>query len=84
MNAIRVLPNEDNRLLREGITATINGQREMRVVVASAGKDTIVIKACTPKPRILLLDPGLRRQQAVQVATSLRRPPGGTRIGAGV
>jgi DNA-binding NarL/FixJ family response regulator len=32
MKTIRILLVEDNRILREGIAATINGEADMRVV----------------------------------------------------
>ena len=73
MSKIRILLIEDNRLLREGITATINGQRDMNVVAASAGSDTIVQRARTLRPQILLLDLGLRTRRAVQVVASFTK-----------
>ncbi len=64
---------EDNRLLRDGITAMINGQADMKVVAASGGYDSAILKAHTVKPRVILIDLGLRNQNGVRLVELLRK-----------
>lgn len=73
MSKIRILLIEDNRLLRDGIAAMINGQRDMNVVVASGGNDNTVLKARTVKPRVILVDLGLRNQNGVRIVRSVSK-----------
>ena len=73
MTRIRILLIEDNRLLREGITAMINGQADMKVVAASGGHGNIVLKARTVKSRVILLDLGLRNQNGLRMVASLTK-----------
>jgi len=71
MSKIRTLLIEDNRLLRDGITAMINGQADMKVVAASGGSDNIMLKAHAVKPRVILIDLGLRNQNGVRIVRSV-------------
>lgn len=73
MNKIRILLIEDNRLLREGITAMMNGQADMKVVAASGGNDNILRKARAVKPRVILVDLGLRNQNGVSIVRSVSK-----------
>jgi DNA-binding NarL/FixJ family response regulator len=65
---IRVLVIEDNRLLREGLTAMLNEQPDI-TVAASSGNGDAVAKAMRLKPHAVVLDlglPGQRWQRAVE------------------
>ena len=73
MSKIRILLIEDNRLLREGVTAMINGQPDMKVVAASGGNDNTVLKARTVRPRVILSDLGLRGQSGVRIVRSVSK-----------
>jgi two-component system NarL family response regulator len=73
MSKIRILLIEDNRLLREGITAMINGQPDMKVVAALGGNENTLLKARTVKPQVILIDLGLRGQNGVRMVASLRK-----------
>lgn len=73
MNKIRILLIEDNRLLREGITATINTEADMRVVASSVGNDSTAHKATTAKAQVVLLDLGLRNQNGSKLVASLKK-----------
>jgi DNA-binding NarL/FixJ family response regulator len=73
MKTIRILLIEDNRLVREGITAMINGQADMRVVASSVGNDDTVRKATAAKARVVLIDLGLRNQNGPQLVASLTK-----------
>lgn len=73
MSKIRMLLIEDNRLLREGITAMINGQPDMKVVAASGGNENAVARARTVRAQVILVDLGLRNQNGVRLVASLRK-----------
>lgn len=85
MKKIRILLIEDNRLLRDGITAMIDGQPDMKVVAASGGNENTVLKARTVKPQVILLDLGLRNQNGLRVVASLtKKTPALKVIGMGL
>ncbi len=73
MKKIRILLIEDNRLLRDGITAMIDGQADMKVVAAVGGGVNTMLKARSLKPRVILIDLGLRNQNGVQLVASLAK-----------
>jgi DNA-binding NarL/FixJ family response regulator len=73
MGKIRILLIEDNRLLREGITAMINEQPDMKVVAVSGGNENTVLKAHTVRPQVILIDLGLRNQNGLRVVASMRK-----------
>jgi DNA-binding NarL/FixJ family response regulator len=61
MTKIRLLLLEDNRLLREGLTAMLNEQPDIEVVAAFGNGKEAVLKATQElKPQIILLDLGLK------------------------
>jgi DNA-binding NarL/FixJ family response regulator len=72
MSKIRVLLIEDNRLLREGITAMLNEQPDIRAV-SSSGNGDAVEKAKKLKPQVVLLDLGLRSQNSLRIAELIKR-----------
>lgn len=72
MAKIRVLLIEDNRLLREGITAMLNEQPDIRVVPATGNGDALE-KARKIKPQVVLLDLGLRSQNSLRVAELIKK-----------
>jgi len=68
---IRVLLIEDNRLLREGITAMLNEQLDIRAVSASGNGDSLA-KAEKINPQVVLLDMGLRSQNSLRIAAIIK------------
>ena len=72
MPKIRVLLIEDNRLLREGITAMLNEQPDIRAVSATGNGDALE-KAKKIKPQVVLLDLGLRNQSSLRVAEVIKK-----------
>jgi two-component system NarL family response regulator len=72
MPKIRVLLIEDNRLLREGITAMLKEQPDIRVV-SSTGNGDALDKAKKINPNVVLLDLGLRSQNSLRIAEILKR-----------
>jgi len=69
---IRVLLIEDNRLLREGITAMLNEQPDIRAVSATGNGDARE-KAEKIKPQVVLLDLGLRSQNSLRIAETIKK-----------
>lgn len=70
MKKIRILLIEDNRLLREGITTTLNGQSDFKVVAASGGTHALV-QARKTRPDVVLMDLGLRNQNGIRLVEAL-------------
>ncbi len=73
MPKIRVLLIEDNRILREGITAMINGHGDIAVVALSDGKDDTLAKAKSVKPDVVLMDLGLASRNSLEIVQSLKK-----------
>ena len=59
---------DDNRLVREGISALLNQLPDLEVV---AGGDTTLLRGVNP--RVVLLDLGLRNGDSLRVAEEVRR-----------
>lgn len=72
MPKIRVLLIEDNRILREGITAMLNDQPDIRAVAASGSGDALET-ARRVKPQVVLLDLGLRSQSSLRIAETIKK-----------
>lgn len=72
MIRIRVLLIEDNRLLREGITAMLNDQPDIKAV-SSTGNGDALGKAKKVKPQVVLLDLGLRSQNSLRIAELIKK-----------
>ncbi len=73
MEKIRLLVIEDNRLLREGITAMLNQHSEFKLVAAFGTSENILQKIPALKLDIMLLDPGLRSQNSLEVIRSIKK-----------
>jgi len=67
MKKIKILLIEDNRLLREGISALLKKQPDMNVVTTIGNGENILELVGKFKPNIVLLDLGLRNQNSLQV-----------------
>ena len=72
MKKIHILLIEDNRLLREGLSAMLKEQPDLKVS-ASAGNVDAVVRARNVKPSVILLDLGLRRQNSLRLLGLLRK-----------
>ncbi len=68
---ISVAVIEDNRLVREGITALLNQLPDLRVVAGSDSADTTVLGSVAPQ--VVLLDLGLRNGDSLRVAEKVIR-----------
>lgn len=85
MPKIRILLIEDNLILRQGITAMINKQRDFTVAGFSDGRDNTLTKARTVKPHVVLMDLGLDSQNSLDVVQSVKKEfPGIKIIGMGL
>lgn len=62
---------EDNRLMREGITALLDQTAICRVVAATSSIDRELLRSTNPQ--VVLLDLGLRNGDSLRVAESVRR-----------
>src|SRR5674476_370433 len=67
MKKIAILVIEDNRLLRDGITAILKKQPDMHVVATVGNGENILVIMDKVKPNIVLLDLGLRNQNSLQI-----------------
>ena len=72
MAKTRVLLIEDNRLLREGIAATLEEQGGFEVVAVAENGDVIrKLTAADKTPDVVLLDLGLEKEDSLQLMASL-------------
>jgi DNA-binding NarL/FixJ family response regulator len=62
---------EDNRLVREGITALLNQVSDLRVVAGASSGDLAVLSKA--RPHVVLLDLGLRNGDSLRVAEKVGR-----------
>ena len=69
-NTIRVAIIDDNRLVREALTAMLNRLTDIRVVSSDVADSASLAET---KPEVLLLDVGLRDQDSLRVAATLRQ-----------
>lgn len=69
---IKVLLIEDNRLLREGTTAMLNEQEDIKAV-GSAGNKSALERAEKLRPDVVLLDLGLKSQNSLKVVESIKK-----------
>jgi len=73
MARIRLLVVEDNRLLRDGITAMLNEEPDFKVVASLGTGENIPKKIGELKLNVVLLDLGLRGQSSLAIIRSLRK-----------
>ena len=84
MKKIRILVIEDNRVLRDGITAMLNGETDMRVVATIGSGNSVLLKAGRTRPHVILLDVSLKNYNELSVVQSVRNNlPGVKVIGMG-
>jgi DNA-binding NarL/FixJ family response regulator len=73
MPKIRVLLIEDNRILRDGITAMINKQRDITIAAVSDGRENTLAKARSAKPHVVLMDLSLDSQNSLDIVQSVKK-----------
>ncbi len=70
---IKILLIEDNRLLREGISALLKKQPDMNVVSTVGNGENILALIGKLKPNTVLLDLGLRNQNSLEVIKLVKK-----------
>lgn len=70
-DGIAVALIEDNRLVREGITALLNQMPDINVVAAGSSADAALLRDVTP--HVVLLDLGLRSGDSLRLAERVKR-----------
>jgi DNA-binding NarL/FixJ family response regulator len=73
MKTIRILLIEDNRILREGIAAMLNGESDMTVMPSFGNNGGTLAEVRKLKPHLVLLDLGLRNQNGLRVVGSISK-----------
>jgi DNA-binding NarL/FixJ family response regulator len=68
---ISVAVIEDNRLVREGISALLNQLPDLKVVAERSGGDTSLLRDANPQ--VFLLDLGLRNGDSLRVAEKVKK-----------
>lgn len=79
MKGIRLAVVEDNRLLREGLTAMLREQSDI-TVVASLGSGDALVRKERLKPDVVLLDLGLRNENCLRVVEVIKKKRPETKI----
>src|SRR2546430_16378026 len=69
---------EDNRLVREGITALLSQLPDLKVVAGAASADTAIFRDA--KPQVVLLDLGLQNGDSLRLALQGREGFSGSKI----
>jgi DNA-binding NarL/FixJ family response regulator len=66
MKTVSILLIEDNRLIREGLSAMLNEQEDLSIVAATGSSDAVA-RAKRTKPSVILLDLGLHNQNSLRM-----------------
>ncbi len=81
MARTKVLLIEDNRLLREGIAAMLDGHGDFEVVAVAEDGDAIRrLKESDSSPDVVLLDLGLEKTNSLQLMAALRAELPGAKV----
>jgi DNA-binding NarL/FixJ family response regulator len=73
MKKIGIIIIEDNKLLRDGISAMVKKQKDIRVVAALGDKIKVHDKIRDLKPDVMLLDLGLVNQNSLDLVKYLKK-----------
>jgi DNA-binding NarL/FixJ family response regulator len=80
LKRIRIFLIEDNRIFREGISALIDAQEDLRVVGSIGGGQDVLAKVQAAKPRVVLMDLGLRNGNGLRIASAVKRALPSSRV----
>jgi len=80
MKKIRLLLIEDNRLLREGLTAMLKKQHDMGVVETVGDGENILTIMRKHKPELMLLDLGLRNRSSIHLVKLVKKHYPATKV----
>ena len=70
---ILILVIEDNRLLRDGLTALLDAQPDFKVVAAAEDANVGLLRLCETKPHVVLVDATLGDHDSRRVVESVRK-----------
>jgi DNA-binding NarL/FixJ family response regulator len=70
---LKIFVIEDNRLLRDGITAMINEQSDLKVIASFNEREKSLSEIFQLKPDIVLLDLGLRNQNSFEIVRNIKQ-----------
>jgi DNA-binding NarL/FixJ family response regulator len=71
---------EDNRLLREGLVAMVSRQEDLRIVAALGDRENVLHRVQQLKPRVVLLDLGLRNHNSLRLVEAITREQPGVKV----
>ena len=80
LKKIPILVIEDNRLLRDGISAMLDAQPDVRVVAALGNSDRTIETIRASRPVVVLLDLGLRSKNSLQLVKQIRKTFAGMKV----
>lgn len=80
LKKIKILLIEDNRLLREGISALIKKEPDFQVVATIGNGENVLSMMNKSEPDIVLLDLGLRSQNSLRIVKLVKKTYQNTRI----
>jgi len=80
MDKIRTVILEDNRLLREGLTAMLEEQPDLHVVASFGDNDKIMPRIHDANAHLLLLDLGLRNHNSLKIAKTVKKELPSTKV----
>lgn len=80
LKRILVLVIEDNRLVREGLSAILETQPDFKVTAAVEAEDVGLIQIQQTKPHVVLLDASLGNVSSNRVVESIRKTAPGTKV----
>jgi HlyD family secretion protein len=72
LKKIRLILIEDNRLLREGISAMLKKEKDIIVVASLDDSDFALEKLTDLKPNVVLIDLGLTNQDSFELVKLIR------------
>jgi DNA-binding NarL/FixJ family response regulator len=73
MREIKILVVENNRVLRDGITAMLNEQADMHVAATIGSGNNVLLKASQIKPHVILMDEDLKIFKESSVVESIKK-----------
>src|SRR5260370_8012620 len=77
---IQILVIEDNRLLRDGLAALLDTQREFKVVASAEGGTAALQRLQETKPNVALVDAALGRNRSQRLVESIKEAAPHARI----
>jgi two-component system nitrate/nitrite response regulator NarL len=77
---ILVLVIEDNRLVRDGLTALLDAQPDFQVVAAAEGANAGLLQVLATKPHVVLVDAALENHDSHRLVESVKKEAPESRV----